>query len=59
MQPGDLIELTGIYRATPLRLNPRQRTVKAVFKTHMDVLHFREKQRHRVGKDDELDDHML
>eukprot|EP00043_Microstomoeca_roanoka_P013036 m.127344 g.127344 ORF g.127344 m.127344 type:complete len:841 (-) comp15655_c3_seq1:57-2579(-) len=59
VQPGDLIELTGVYRATPLRLNPRQRTVKSVFKTHIDVLHFREKQRYRIGKEDEEEDHML
>lgn len=27
VQPGDLVEVTAIYRATPLRINPRQRTV--------------------------------
>jgi DNA replication licensing factor MCM4 len=35
------VTVTGIYRALPLRVNPRQRTVKAVYKTHIDVIHFR------------------
>eukprot|EP00055_Hartaetosiga_balthica_P002060 m.2675 g.2675 ORF g.2675 m.2675 type:complete len:846 (-) comp1883_c0_seq1:42-2579(-) len=59
VQPGDMVEITGIYRATPLRLNPRQRSVKSVFKTHIDVLHFRERQRYRIDKDDLPDDEML
>jgi DNA replication licensing factor MCM4 len=37
--PGDRVTLTGIFRALPQRLNPRIRTVKSVFKTHLDVLH--------------------
>ncbi|XP_070574384.1 DNA replication licensing factor mcm4-A-like [Ptychodera flava] len=41
VQPGDRINITGIYRATPLRVNPRQRNVKAVYKTYIDVVHFR------------------
>lgn len=41
VQPGDRVTVTGVYRATPLRTNPRQRTVKAVYKTHMDVVHYR------------------
>ena len=41
VQPGDRVFVTGIYRATPLRVNPRQRNVKAVYKTHIDVVHYR------------------
>eukprot|EP00730_Choanoeca_flexa_P016594 TRINITY_DN7877_c0_g1_i1.p1 TRINITY_DN7877_c0_g1~~TRINITY_DN7877_c0_g1_i1.p1 ORF type:complete len:529 (+),score=174.57 TRINITY_DN7877_c0_g1_i1:778-2364(+) len=52
VQPGDLIEVTALYRATPLRINPRMRTVKAVFKTHLDVIHFQRRARNRVGKDE-------
>lgn len=41
VQPGDRVKVTGIYRATPLRVNPRMRNVKSVYKTHIDVVHFR------------------
>lgn len=41
VRPGDKIEVTGIYRAVPLRASSRQRVVKSVFKTYIDVVHFR------------------
>lgn len=28
-KPGDRVEITGIYRATPIRTNPRRRTVRS------------------------------
>ena len=36
---GDRIEVTGIFRSNPVRVNPRQRTIKNLFKTYIDVLH--------------------
>ncbi|KAF0683439.1 Aste57867_24564 [Aphanomyces stellatus] len=41
VRPGDKIEVTGIYRAVPLRATVKQRVVKSVFKTYIDVVHFR------------------
>lgn len=41
VRPGDRVEVTGIFRAVPRRTNPRMRTVKSVFKTYVDVVHFR------------------
>lgn len=41
VQPGDRVTVTGIYRAQSLQVNPLQRNLKAVYKTHIDVLHFR------------------
>jgi DNA replication licensing factor MCM4 len=41
VQPGDRVTITGIYRAMPLRANPKQRNVLAVYKTHIDVVHYR------------------
>uniref|UniRef100_A0A0L8GX45 DNA replication licensing factor MCM4 n=1 Tax=Octopus bimaculoides TaxID=37653 RepID=A0A0L8GX45_OCTBM len=41
VQPGDRITVTGIYRAMPRRVNPRQSNIKAIYKTHIDIVHFR------------------
>lgn len=41
VRPGDRIEVTGIFRAVPRRSNPKQRSVRSVFKTYMDAIHFR------------------
>lgn len=32
IRPGDRVDVTGVYKAMPLRLKPTQRTVKSVFK---------------------------
>ncbi|KAF8955053.1 MCM2/3/5 family-domain-containing protein [Flammula alnicola] len=40
-KPGDRIVVTGIYRSVPVRTNPRQRTLKSLFKTYLDVVHVR------------------
>ena len=55
VQPGDRVTVTGIYRATPLRVNPRMRNVKAVYKTHIDVVHYRKldvRRLHEVSDED-------
>jgi len=41
VQPGDRVAVTGIYRAVPIQANPRAKNLKAVYKTHVDVVHFR------------------
>ncbi|KAH6691288.1 MCM2/3/5 family protein [Plectosphaerella plurivora] len=48
---GDRVQLTGIFRASPVRVNPRQRTVKSVFKTFVDVLHVQKVDKKRMGAD--------
>ena len=32
-KPGDRAVITGVYRAVPMRVNPRMRSVKTVFRT--------------------------
>jgi DNA replication licensing factor MCM4 len=51
VQPGDRVEVTGIYRATPLRVMARQRTVKSIYKTHLDALHFNKSTGNRVRRE--------
>lgn len=52
VQPGDRVTVTGIYRATPLRVNPRMRNVKSVYKTHIDVVHYRKLDDKRLAGND-------
>lgn len=40
-KPGDRIIVTGVYRSVPVRVNPRQRTMRSLFKTYLDVVHTR------------------
>ncbi len=55
VKPGDRVCVTGIYRAVPLKLSNRQRSLKAVYKTYLDVLHFRKELSGRmlVAEDDD------
>ncbi|RMZ91514.1 hypothetical protein DV736_g1241, partial [Chaetothyriales sp. CBS 134916] len=48
---GDRIEATGIFRANPVRVNPRMRTVKSLFKTYLDVVHIQKTDKKRLGVD--------
>jgi DNA replication licensing factor MCM4 len=41
VQPGDKVEVTGVLRAQPVRVNPKLSKVKSVYKTYVDVIHFR------------------
>ncbi|KYK57702.1 cell division control protein 54 [Drechmeria coniospora] len=48
---GDRVELTGIFRVSPVRVNPRQRALKSVYKTYVDVLHVQKVDKKRMGVD--------
>ena len=47
-KPGDRVEVTGIYRAVPIRVNSSQRTLKCVYKTYIDVIHFKRSDKRRM-----------
>ena len=51
-RPGDRVQVTGIFRAVPIRTNPRRRTVQAVYKTYIDVIHFRKAAKGRLAAED-------
>jgi DNA replication licensing factor MCM4 len=50
-KPGDRLVVTGIFRSVPVRVNPRQRTVKSLFKTYLDIVHIRRGGGGRLGYD--------
>ncbi|KAH0516478.1 DNA replication licensing factor MCM4 [Microtus ochrogaster] len=56
VQPGDRVNVTGIYRAVPIQVNPRVSNVKSVYKTHIDVIHYRKTDAKRLhGLDEEAE----
>ncbi|EDS35571.1 DNA replication licensing factor MCM4 [Culex quinquefasciatus] len=59
VQPGDRVTVTGIYKAMPIQENPRQRHVRSVYKTHIDVVHFRKVDDKRLYEQEEGKDHMF
>lgn len=48
---GDRVQITGIFRVSPVRVNPRQRTIKSIYKTYVDVLHIQKVDKKRMGAD--------
>ncbi|KAI8817905.1 MCM2/3/5 family-domain-containing protein [Fimicolochytrium jonesii] len=48
---GDRVEITGIFRGVPVRVNPRQRAIKALFKTYVDIVHIKRTDDKRLGVD--------
>ncbi|KAL1408667.1 MCM DNA helicase complex subunit [Vanrija albida] len=51
VKPGDRVIVTGIFRSIPVRVNPRQRSIKALFKTYVDVVHVKRTNVGRMGFD--------
>ncbi|KAI9105641.1 MCM2/3/5 family-domain-containing protein [Phlyctochytrium arcticum] len=48
---GDRVEITGIFRGNPVRVHPRRRAVKALFKTYVDIVHIKRTDKRRLGVD--------
>lgn len=48
---GDRVQITGIFRVSPVRVNPRQRAIKSIYKTYVDVLHVQKVDSKRMGAD--------
>lgn len=51
---GDRVQVTGIYRSVPTRVNPRQRTIRSLFKTYIDVVHVQKTDKTRVQVDTDI-----
>ncbi|KAI8899989.1 MCM2/3/5 family-domain-containing protein [Globomyces pollinis-pini] len=53
-KPGDRVEITGIFRAISVRVNPRQRNIKSLFKTYIDVVHIKKSSKKRIAVDSSI-----
>jgi DNA replication licensing factor MCM4 len=54
LQSISRLQVTGVFRAVPVRVNPRQRTVKNIYKTYLDVVHIQKTDKRRVNVDDSI-----
>ncbi|KAJ3026779.1 UNVERIFIED_CONTAM: hypothetical protein HDU68_005083 [Siphonaria sp. JEL0065] len=50
-KPGDRVEVTGIFRGIPVKVNDRRRAIKSLFKTYVDVVHVKKTDARRIGLD--------
>lgn len=48
---GDRVEICGIFKSSPIRVNSRMRAVKSLFKTYLDVVHIKKVDKNRIGID--------
>lgn len=49
---GDRVEVCGIFRSLPVRVNARQRALKNLYKTYLDVVHVKKIDKKRLGPDE-------
>jgi DNA replication licensing factor MCM4 len=55
VRPGDRCEVVGIFRAQGLRLNPKVRTLKSIYRTYVDVISFTKFNKKRLNLEEQED----
>lgn len=53
VKPGDRCEVVGIFRAQGLRVNPRKRVTKSIYRIYVDVVSFSKSSKKRLVPDEE------
>lgn len=56
VRPGDRVEITGIYKAMGVRVNPNKRTLKNVYRTYIDVMNYEKTRAKQFSIDDKAED---
>ena len=56
VKPGDRVEVVGIFRAVGNRVNAGMRTLKNIYRTHIDVIGYKKTESKRYENDDEAGD---
>lgn len=54
VRPGDRVEVTGIWKAMPVRLEPRKRTTSAVYRTYIDAIALDSESKGRITLDNDV-----
>jgi DNA replication licensing factor MCM4 len=54
VRPGDRIEVTGIFRACPMRVSRNRRTLKSIYSTYVDVVCYEKIQKQSVNQEEEI-----
>lgn len=54
-KPGDRVEVTGIFRAQPMRVSSALRTLKSLYKTYIDGIHIAKQEKGRMAAEDPLE----
>ncbi|CAI5503972.1 unnamed protein product [Closterium sp. Naga37s-1] len=44
VKPGDRVEVTGVFRAVPVRVNSNQRNLRSLYRTYLDCIHIRKEE---------------
>lgn len=52
VRPGDRVEITGVFRAMGVRVNPNRRTLKNIYRTYVDVINYLKSDKSRVNVKD-------
>ena len=52
VKPGDRVEVVGIFRAVGNRVNAGMRTLKNIYRTHIDVIGYKKTESKRYENDD-------
>ena len=54
VRPGDRIEITGIFRACPMRVSRNRRTLKSIYSTYVDVVCYEKVHKQSFNHEEEL-----
>eukprot|EP00457_Paulinella_chromatophora_P001662 gb/GEZN01001664.1/.p1 GENE.gb/GEZN01001664.1/~~gb/GEZN01001664.1/.p1 ORF type:complete len:830 (-),score=115.11 gb/GEZN01001664.1/:311-2800(-) len=51
-KPGDRVEITGVYKAVPVKQSSRKRALYSVYKTYVDAIHVAKTDKKRFSAED-------
>ena len=56
VKPGDRVEITGIYKAMGVRINPARRTLRNIYRTYVDVITYIKTDKRRFNNNGDVVD---